>query len=95
MYVLNSSNPRLASLFPEVGSLTKLHGLPIPPTGSFTIFVTFYFPFSFPLAGKFRVVPVFHLFFRFFMLGITPIVAFSKLCLELFDGAKILLTLVS
>ena len=95
MYGPNSSNPRLPSFLREVVTLTKRHGIPISPNGSFTVSVTFYFPLLFFLVGKCRVVLVVHLFLRFFMFIITTIITFYEFRLELFDGAKIFLPLVS
>ena len=95
LYAPNSSDPRLPYIYREVGPLSKRHGIPIPLNGSFTVSVTFYFPFSFSLAGKCRVVPVFNLFLRFSVFIITLIINFSKLCLDIFDDANIFLPLIS
>ena len=94
LYAPNISDPILTSLCLEVDPLTKLHSISIP-TGSFIVSIKFSFNLYFPLLCKFRVVTVYHLFLRFFMLRITFIIAFYELFLELFDGAKIFLPLVS
>ena len=95
LYDPNSSDPTLPYLFHDVEPLTKRHGLTTPLTGSFTVSVTFSFTLSFPLAGKGKVIMVFHFFLKFFMFRTTHIITFYELCLELFDGTRIFIPLVS